>query len=80
MHEEFVGTLNYCSPEVLNRAHNFKSDIWSCGVIAYILLSGNLPFFEPNDEKALKEKIRKGEYDFSDEIWKHISLVGRKFI
>ena len=38
---ELVGTAMYVSPETINGAHNFKSDIWSSGVICYILLTGS---------------------------------------
>ena len=34
------GTPNYVAPEVLNQRYNYKCDLWSCGVIAFILLSG----------------------------------------
>ena len=74
-----MGTLTYCSPEVLDRAHNFKSDIWSCGVISYVLLAGAFPFYDV-DEDRLMDKIRKGEFDFSEKIWKSISSEARSFI
>lgn len=40
IHKEFVGTAIYVAPEVIKRAHNYQADMWCCGVIAYILLSG----------------------------------------
>ena len=40
IHKEFVGTAIYVAPEVIKRAHNNMCDLWCCGVIAYILLSG----------------------------------------
>ena len=48
-----VGTLYYMAPEVILGNYDEKCDVWSCGVILYIMLSGNPPFFSKN-EKILK--------------------------
>ena len=41
---DFAGTLIYVAPEVFTNNYNNKCDIWSCGVIMYQLISGQLPF------------------------------------
>ncbi|XP_045340364.1 serine/threonine-protein kinase 33 isoform X4 [Leopardus geoffroyi] len=67
------GTPIYMAPEVIN-AHDYSQqcDIWSIGVIMYILLCGEPPFLASSEEK-LFELIRKGELHFEDPIWDSIS-------
>ena len=55
--EDTIGTLVYCSPEVLKNHYDEKCDVWSCGVIMYILLSGELPFFGETEEIITKNII-----------------------
>ena len=47
--DEKLGTPYYIAPEVLNKKYNEKCDIWSCGVIVYIILSGIPPFNGSSD-------------------------------
>ena len=67
-----VGTLYYMAPEVIMGDYNEKCDVWSCGVILYIMLSGNPPFYD-NDQEKLKEKICNIEYNFNFPIFSKIS-------
>ncbi|XP_073142018.1 CBL-interacting serine/threonine-protein kinase 9-like isoform X2 [Henckelia pumila] len=59
------GTPNYVAPEVLNDKgyDGTASDVWSCGVILFVLMAGYLPFDEPN-LVALYRKIHKAEFSF----------------
>ncbi|KAB0348244.1 hypothetical protein FD754_013101 [Muntiacus muntjak] len=71
------GTPIYMAPEVIN-AHDYSQqcDIWSIGVIMYILLCGKAPFMASSEEK-LFELIKKGELHFKNSIWNSISDCGK---
>jgi serine/threonine protein kinase len=58
------------SPEVLMKEdYDEGYDMWSLGVVAYILMSGCPPFFDENDN-VIKKKIKTIDYDFDDkEVW-----------
>ena len=62
MQNKVVGTIYYVAPEVLNKKYDEKCDLWSCGVIMYILLTKKPPFKGDNYEEVM-ENILKGEYD-----------------
>mmetsp|Transcript_62730 Transcript_62730/g.180462 ORF Transcript_62730/g.180462 Transcript_62730/m.180462 type:complete len:731 (-) Transcript_62730:271-2463(-) len=73
------GTLYYVAPEVLSHSYDQKCDMWSLGVITYILLDGNPPF-RGRDDKATYLLIKKGRYDFPSNRWAHISSQAKDFV
>lgn len=60
-----LGTAYYIAPEVLAQCYDSKCDVWSCGVILYVLLFGIPPFNGKSDEDIF-EKIKKGTFKFPD--------------
>lgn len=67
-----LGTPYYISPEVLEGSYDKRCDLWSIGVIAYILLSGSPPFNGKNETEVFN-KIRCCDYVFPEEDWSYIS-------
>ena len=65
--KEFYGSAYYVSPELINKDYNEKCDIWAAGVLLFILLTGNPPFYSEDSDKKIFEKIRKYEYSFENE-------------
>lgn len=59
-----LGTAYYIAPEVLSGNYDEKCDVWSIGVILFILLSGSPPFGGQNDEEIMK-KVEKGKFSYT---------------
>lgn len=76
---ESIGTLYYAAPEVLEFKYNEKCDVWSCGVIAYLMLSGTVPF-SGKDSDEIKKNIRKFNLEFDPEVWRPYSKSAENFI
>ena len=74
-----LGSCFYIAPEVLNKKYNEKCDIWSCGVILYILLCGNVPF-NGRDEREISQKIKSGKFDLNINPFDTISNEGKDLI
>lgn len=75
-----VGTPTYVAPEILkNIPHDQRVDLWSVGVVIFVLLVGYPPFLE-DDQALLFDKIRMGDWTFEEEDWKHISNDAKDLI
>jgi calcium/calmodulin-dependent protein kinase (CaM kinase) II/calcium/calmodulin-dependent protein kinase I len=74
------GTPGYVAPEILEGTpYDTRADMWSLGVIVYILLGGYPPFIEQN-QRDLFRKIRKGQYEFHEEYWGQVSTDAKDLI
>ena len=77
--DDTVGTLVYCSPEVLKNNYDSKCDIWSCGVIMYILLSGKIPFAGDNETEIIKSIMNK-KVSFDSSFFNNVSEEAKDLI
>lgn len=73
------GTPYYIAPEVLNGSYTEKCDVWSLGVILYILLSGYPPFNGPTDDDILSA-VLKGKFSFEFPEFKNVSDASKRLI
>jgi len=80
MMQTACGTPGYVAPEVLNaEGYDKEVDMWSVGVITYILLCGFPPFYSDSVPEVF-EQIMKAEYDYPEEYWDEISGEAKDFI
>eukprot|EP00927_Polykrikos_kofoidii_P049209 TRINITY_DN43304_c0_g1_i1.p1 TRINITY_DN43304_c0_g1~~TRINITY_DN43304_c0_g1_i1.p1 ORF type:complete len:1767 (-),score=274.93 TRINITY_DN43304_c0_g1_i1:68-5302(-) len=74
-----LGSLYYLAPEVLEGSYGLPCDMWSIGVIVYMLLSGVPPFDGKTDELVIS-KIRQGRFASGGKRWESISESAKHFV
>jgi calcium-dependent protein kinase len=74
-----VGTPMYVAPEVLDSRYTRSCDLWSCGVVLYVLLSGTVPF-KGKDKEATIAKVRSARYDFQGPRFRGVSQGAKNLI
>lgn len=77
--QDIVGSAYYVAPEVLKRRSGPESDVWSIGVITYILLCGRRPFWDKTEDGIFKEVLRN-KPDFRRKPWSNISNSAKDFV
>ncbi|NP_001312822.1 calcium-dependent protein kinase 28-like [Nicotiana tabacum] len=77
--QDIVGSAYYVAPEVLKRRSGPESDVWSIGVITYILLCGRRRFWDKTEDGIFKEVLRN-KPDFRRKPWPNISNSAKDFV
>ncbi|MED6224345.1 Calcium-dependent protein kinase 18 [Stylosanthes scabra] len=77
--QDIVGSAYYVAPEVLKRKSGPESDVWSIGVITYILLCGRRPFWDKTEDGIFKEVLRN-KPDFRRKPWPSISNAAKDLV
>ena len=67
------------APEVISGSYTYKCDLWSLGVMAYMLLSSEIPFVG-RDVKEIARKIMFTDHSFSGKRWIKVSTLGKDFV
>ncbi|KAJ8554247.1 hypothetical protein K7X08_024925 [Anisodus acutangulus] len=76
---DIVGSAYYVAPEVLHRSYSIEADMWSIGVITYILLCGSRPFLA-RTESGIFRSVLRADPNFEDSPWPSVSAEARDFV
>ncbi|KAL4557214.1 hypothetical protein LXL04_035387 [Taraxacum kok-saghyz] len=76
---DIVGSAYYVAPEVLHRSYNVEADMWSVGVITYILLCGSRPFFGRTESGIFRSVVR-ADLNLNGSPWPSVSLEAKDFV
>ncbi|KAK3038756.1 hypothetical protein RJ639_027343 [Escallonia herrerae] len=76
---DIVGSAYYVAPEVLHRSYSLEADIWSIGVITYILLCGSRPFWA-RTESGIFRAVLRADPNFDDIPWPSVSPEAKDFV
>ena len=76
---DIVGSAYYVAPEVLHRSYGTEADMWSIGVIAYILLCGSRPFWA-RTESGIFRAVLKADPNFDEAPWPSLSTDAIDFV
>ncbi|GJM97451.1 hypothetical protein PR202_ga14379 [Eleusine coracana subsp. coracana] len=76
---DIVGSAYYVAPEVLHRSYSMEADIWSIGVITYILLCGSRPFWA-RTESGIFRSVLRADPNFDDSPWPSVSAEAKDFV
>jgi len=74
-----IGTPLFIAPEVLRGSYTEKCDVWSCGVLLYVLLSGTQPFHGSSSFDVM-QKIKRGTYTMLGTRWEAVSTKGKDLV
>ena len=77
--ETLVGTPYYIAPEVIDYNYDMKCDVWSMGVMLYVMLSGFYPFFDKS-RVGIFSKIKSGQFDFDQKEFAKVSDEAKNLI
>ncbi|KAL3352568.1 hypothetical protein AABB24_020521 [Solanum stoloniferum] len=79
VYKDIVGSAYYVAPEVLRKSYGKEIDVWSAGVMLYILLSGVPPFWAET-ERGIFDAILKEDIDFESQPWPSITSSAKDLV